>query len=212
MKLPSLFNISVLAFVISVFSLSFLQVGLQLNSSTQVLGETTQTKSIVATRTVPCSALETFYKDYCPTKNISPIPTTTVCKLGVSNFSVDKVCNNGYLVAYYTCYDGLSGTLGDGKTCYASDMWQILADKACYNRSSCSVRPTSYPTMPPWPTTGYASPTPTRTIYPTMAPWPTTGYVTPTIVQISIFPTTKIVQPTYSIQPTSGYQPPYNGR
>ncbi|MFA6602961.1 MAG: hypothetical protein WCT01_04120 [Candidatus Shapirobacteria bacterium] len=201
MKLPSLFNISVLAFVISVFSLSFLQVGLQLNSSSQVLGQTTQTKSIVATRTVPCSALETFYKDYCPTKNISPIPTTSVCKTGVSSFSVDKVCNTGYLVAYYGCYDGFSGTLGDGKTCYASDMWQILADKACYNRSSCSVRPT------------YA-PTPTLAPYPTMAPWPTTGYVTPTppIVQISIVPTNKIIQPTYSIQPTSGYQPPYNGR
>lgn len=69
----------------------------------------------------------------------------------------------------YTCSDGYTGILGDGKTCQATDYFNSQARSICAARTTCNVGqttprptgmpvPTNYTTPPPYPV--YATPTP----------------------------------------------------
>lgn len=79
---------------------------------------------------------QNFYNKYCV--NIpSPTPTKA-CKTGVNSFGTDVPCGNGKVRgATYTCYDGVTGKLGDSSSCKTVAEWQQLAQQACAGHTSC---------------------------------------------------------------------------
>ncbi|MDO8498294.1 MAG: DUF1554 domain-containing protein [bacterium] len=76
--------------------------------------------------------------------SLTPTPSPT-CKEGVDTFSVNTPCDGGYRYANYTCYDGVSGILGDPVSCKSSDTWVAYAKEACAGHSSCTLDPKQKP-------------------------------------------------------------------
>ncbi len=84
----------------------------------------------------------------------TPVPyPTSECKIGVATFAVDQQCTvdsvSGFRYAYYICYDGYAGILGEETTCKSSDAWFKYAEKECEGRSDCNPLPSTSPPSPP---------------------------------------------------------------
>ncbi len=77
-----------------------------------------------------------------PTKSVSsPItltPTPIICQVGLKTITYANDCGKGKSkAATYTCYDGLSGKLGDGKRCVTNTSLLDSAKTICQGRFSC---------------------------------------------------------------------------
>ena len=76
-----------------------------------------------------------------------PTTTPTLCKEGVSGFSVNENCGTGmYRYSTFKCYDGYSQTQGSGSSCKTSADWRSNAEQICEGRSNCRLTPTRYTT------------------------------------------------------------------
>lgn len=87
------------------------------------------------------------------TTTTTPYPTVE-CKTGVSTFAVDQPCSinettSGFRYAYYICYDGYAGILGEDTSCKSNNTWFKYAEKECKGRSSCNPLPSTSPPSPP---------------------------------------------------------------
>lgn len=90
------------------------------------------------------------------------VQPTGSCNFGVQNVSVTSgSCQEGYAIQMnYTCYDGYTGTVGDGTTCQLINPMTDAVSNKCQGRSICptltvtaaatsTVAPTSQPIASP---------------------------------------------------------------